>query len=99
MAPVFTDPDKAFAQAMYAIERFELEDPSFHPYTSKFDDCFDVKLQLTAHWLRGKKLFDNPADGNCASCHIDRSGVGGSHPLFRRLQLPGPRRAAHSSPR
>ncbi|NML99914.1 cytochrome-c peroxidase, partial [Paraburkholderia sp. RP-4-7] len=34
---IFTDPNKAFTQAMYAIERFELEDPSFHPYTSKFD--------------------------------------------------------------
>jgi cytochrome c peroxidase len=45
---IFVDRAKAFAQAMYAIERFELEDPSFHPYTSKFDYYLDGKLQLTA---------------------------------------------------
>ena len=79
---IFTDPNKAFTQAMYAIERFELEDPSFHPYTSKFDYYLDGKVQLTARELRGKKLFDDPAAGNCASCHIDQVGVDGSHPLF-----------------
>ncbi|MFT4069059.1 cytochrome-c peroxidase [Paraburkholderia sp.] len=79
---IFADPSKAFAQAMYAIERFELEDPSFHPYTSKFDYYLDGKAQLTAQELRGKKLFDDPAGGNCASCHIDQPGVNGAHPLF-----------------
>ncbi|SOE62858.1 Cytochrome c [Burkholderia sp. OK233] len=73
---------------MYAIERFELEDPSFHPYTSKFDYYLDGKLQLTALELRGKKLFDNPTGGNCASCHIDQSGVDGSHPLFTDFNFP-----------
>ncbi|WP_267956800.1 cytochrome-c peroxidase [Paraburkholderia sp. HP33-1] len=79
---IFADSSKAFTQAMYAIERFELEDPSFHPYTSKFDYYLDGKVQLTAHELRGKKLFDDPAGGNCASCHIDQPGVNGAHPLF-----------------
>jgi len=79
---IFSNPDKAFAQAMAAIERFELEDPSFHPYTSKFDYYLDGQVQLTARELRGKKLFDDPAAGNCASCHIDQVGVNGSHPLF-----------------
>lgn len=79
---IFADPHKAFTQAMYAIERFELEDPSFHPYTSKFDYYLDGKVQLTSSELRGKKLFDDPDKGNCASCHIDQSGVNGSHPLF-----------------
>ncbi|SDI59339.1 cytochrome-c peroxidase [Paraburkholderia phenazinium] len=79
---IFVDPHKAFTQAMYAIERFELEDPSFHPYTSKFDYYLDGKVQLTASELRGKKLFDDPDKGNCASCHIDQSGVNGAHLLF-----------------
>ncbi len=79
---VFADPTKAVTQAIYAIECFELEDPSFHPYTSKFDDYLDGKVQLTARELRGKELFDDPARGNCASCHIDQSGVNGAHPLF-----------------
>jgi cytochrome c peroxidase len=79
---VFNDPQKAFADAMAAIEHFELEDPSFHPYTSKFDGYLDGKVQLTAQELHGKKLFDDPNSGNCASCHIDQSGVDGSHPLL-----------------
>ncbi|WP_345812086.1 cytochrome c peroxidase [Paraburkholderia sp. PREW-6R] len=79
---IFVGRSKAFAQAMYAIERFELEDPSFHPYTSKYDYYLDGKVQLTAQETRGQKLFDDPARGNCASCHIDQRGVDGSHPLF-----------------
>ncbi len=57
---IFADPHMAFTQAMYAIERFELEDPSFRPYTSKFDYYLDGKVQLTAQELVGKKLFDDP---------------------------------------
>jgi cytochrome c peroxidase len=79
---IFVDQKAALAQAMYAIERFELEDPSFHPYDSKFDAYLDGKAELTVQELRGKKLFDDPASGNCASCHIDQKGVNGSHPLF-----------------
>ncbi|MDE1181165.1 cytochrome c peroxidase [Paraburkholderia sp.] len=79
---IFVDPAKAFTQAMYAVERFELEDDSFHPYSSKFDAYLDGKAQLTVQELHGKKLFDDPAGGNCASCHIDQSGANGAHPLF-----------------
>lgn len=79
---IFVDRSKAYTLAVHAIERFELEDPSFHPYTSKFDYYLDGKVQLTAQELRGKKLFDDPNRGNCASCHIDQAGVDGSHPLF-----------------
>ncbi|WP_179405021.1 cytochrome-c peroxidase [Burkholderia guangdongensis] len=76
------DPTRALAQAGTAIERFELDDPTFHPYTSKFDAYLDGKATLTAQELRGMKLFDDPQRGNCASCHIDQRGVNGTHPLF-----------------
>ncbi|WP_109481122.1 cytochrome c peroxidase [Paraburkholderia sp. C35] len=79
---IFVDPRKAFAQAMYAVERYQLEDPAFHPYNSKFDYYLDGKVKLTAQEMRGKQLFDDPARGNCASCHIDQPGVNGAHPLF-----------------
>ena len=52
---IFADRTRAFTQAMYAIERFELEDPSFHPCTNKFDYYLDGKVQLTAQDLRRKK--------------------------------------------
>jgi cytochrome c peroxidase len=84
---VFDDPARAYAQALTAIERFELEDPSFHPYSSKYDDYLDGKVQLTTQEERGRALFDDPKQGNCASCHLDRKGANGSHPLFTDYQF------------
>lgn len=55
-------------------------------YPASIDTLYDYslndKLQLTAQEVRGQKLFDDPAGGNCASCPIDQKGVDGSHPLF-----------------
>lgn len=84
---IFADPAKAFAAALLAVERFELDDPSFHPFTSKFDDYLEGKVALTAQELRGQALFDDPQRGNCAICHPDRRGAGGSHPLFTDYQF------------
>jgi cytochrome c peroxidase len=83
---VFGDRE-TFAKALIAIERFELEAPDLHPYTSKFDDYLDGKVKLTEQEERGRKLFDDPRRGNCASCHIDRLGANGSHPLFTDYQF------------
>ena len=47
-AAALDDPHTAFAQARRALERFQLEDPSFHPYSSRFDQYLDGKLELTA---------------------------------------------------
>jgi cytochrome c peroxidase len=81
-ARVFEDPKAAFADALLALERFELEDPSFRPYSSKYDDYLDGKATLSAAEQRGLALFDDPKGGNCAACHLDRKGADGSHPLF-----------------
>ena len=101
---VFDEPGQAYAMALRALERFELDDPSFHPYTSRFDDYLDGKAGLTPQELRGKALFDDPQRGNCAVCHLDRNGMDGSHPLFTDYQfeaLGAPRNAeilANKSP-
>jgi cytochrome c peroxidase len=81
-AGVFADPERAFAQARLALERFLLEDPSFHPFTSKYDAFLDGKTRLTRAERRGLALFEDPVRGNCAACHPDRKGADGSHPLF-----------------
>jgi cytochrome c peroxidase len=86
-AAALDDPVSAFAQARLALERFELEDPSFHPYSSRFDAWLDGKARLSAQELRGKALFDDPNGGNCAACHLDRKGADGSHPLFTDYQF------------
>ncbi len=86
-AQIFDDPTKAYSQALIALERFELEDPSLHPYYSKYDDYLDGKAQLSEQEQRGLALFDDPRRGNCASCHLDRKGANGSHPLFTDYQF------------
>jgi cytochrome c peroxidase len=86
-ADIFDDPGHAYAAALTALERFELSDPSFRPFSSKFDEYLDGKTQLTAQELRGKALFDDSQRGNCAVCHLDRPGADGSHPLFTDYQF------------
>jgi cytochrome c peroxidase len=84
---IFDQPKQAYAQALLAIEEFELLDPSFHPYSSRFDDYLDGNAALSARELGGMALFDDPQRGNCASCHPDRKGADGSHPLFTDYQF------------
>ncbi|HTB65265.1 MAG TPA: cytochrome c peroxidase [Steroidobacteraceae bacterium] len=84
---IFTQPQQAFARAREALAHFELEDPSFHPYSSRYDDYLEGRATLTAPERRGVALFEDPRGGNCAACHPDRKGADGSHPLFTDFQF------------
>ena len=84
---IFEHPAQAVEKATLAIEQFELHDASFHPYTSRFDAWLDGKASLSAQELRGKRLFDDPDGGNCASCHVDETGANGAHPIFTDFQF------------
>ena len=64
---IFENPREAYAHALIAIERFELEDPSFAPYSSKYDRYLDGKASLTPQEKRGLALFNDGTRGNCAS--------------------------------
>jgi cytochrome c peroxidase len=86
-AGIFDDPQRVFKDAALALERFELDDPSFHPYSSKYDAFLEGKAMLTKQELRGLALFNDPQRGNCATCHLDAKGVDGSHPLFTDYQF------------
>lgn len=68
--------------AAAALERFELEDPGFHPYNSRFDRYLHGESTLSADELQGMRLFMSPAKGNCAACHTATTGPGGSPPVF-----------------
>jgi cytochrome c peroxidase len=68
--------------AAAALERFELEDPSFHPYSSRFDRYLRGTDTLSPDELEGLRLFVDPVKGNCAACHTATTGPGGSSPLF-----------------
>jgi cytochrome c peroxidase len=84
---ILSDARASLAAALYAIERFELTDPSFHPFTSKYDAYLDGFATLTAQEARGKKLFDDPQRGGCAICHLDQKGANGAHPVFTDFQF------------
>jgi cytochrome c peroxidase len=84
---IFSNAQAAFAQARLALERFELTDPSFHPFTSKYDAYLDGAAVLTPQERQGKKLFDDPQRGGCEICHLDEKGANGAHPTFTDYQF------------
>jgi cytochrome c peroxidase len=79
-----SDTDTAFKFALAALQAFQLEDPSFHPYSSKFDLYAGNKIggELTPAEARGLKLFVDPSGANCASCHYHGAGLNGSSGMF-----------------
>jgi cytochrome c peroxidase len=101
---IFDDPHEAVARAALALERFELEDPSFHPYNSRYDQFLAGTLTLTEQELRGLRPFVDPLKGNCAECHPNTPGPAGRPPDFtdyayRALGVPRNRRiAANANP-
>ncbi|AMO98112.1 cytochrome c family protein [Collimonas arenae] len=81
-AGIFDHPEAAVEKATLALEAFQTEDPSFHPYTSKFDAAMAGNADFTPAELRGYGLFNNPNKGNCAKCHVDTPGPGGRPAQF-----------------
>jgi cytochrome c peroxidase len=84
---VLDDPQKTLAAVGTAVERFQFEDPSFYPFNSRFDQWLDGRIKLTDAEQRGLALFNDPARGNCASCHLNQRGADGSHPIFTDFQF------------
>jgi len=80
-------PAAALDKATLALEAFQNEDPSFHPYTSKFDSAMSGNATFTAQELRGYTTFNNPEKGNCAKCHLDAPGPGGRPAQFTDFGL------------
>jgi len=84
---VFATPRLAVAEALFAVGRFQIEDPSFHPYTSKFDYWLEGRARLTPAELRGYLAFNDPARANCAGCHLDQPTQDDRPPLFTDHQF------------
>ena len=83
-ADVLSRPDEAFTRARQALQAFQMEDESFHPYSSKYDRFASNKIggTLTAAERRGMAVYNDPARGNCAACHFSGAGLNGSVRLF-----------------
>lgn len=79
---VFTNTDTVFSAILAALEAFEQDPATFYPYSSKYDAYLAGKAALTAPEARGLALFEDPAKGNCAHCHISKRGKDGTPPQF-----------------
>ncbi|CAB3707290.1 cytochrome-c peroxidase [Trinickia soli] len=94
---VFKNPRLLLSEAMFAVARYQVEDPSFHPYTSKYDYWLEGRARLTQAELRGLKLFNDPKKANCAGCHLSQPTRDGLPPMFTDYEyeaLGVPRNAA-----
>ncbi|MEI9937370.1 MAG: cytochrome c peroxidase [Pseudomonadota bacterium] len=78
------DPEAALDAVGKALQAFQLEDPSFHPYSSKYDLFVGNKIggDLTPAEVRGMHLFSDVNKGNCTSCHFPGAGLNGSSAMF-----------------
>jgi cytochrome c peroxidase len=83
-AGIFAVEGVAFRRALDALRAFQLEDESFHPYSSKFDRFATNKIggELSAAERRGLEVYSDPKKGNCFACHYSGPGIGGSMALF-----------------
>lgn len=79
-------PDLLVDEAMFAVGRYQYEDASFHPFTSKYDYWLQGKARLTSAELRGLHLFNDPDKANCAGCHLSKPTADGLPPLFTDTQ-------------
>lgn len=84
---VLKSPKMLVSEAMFAVARYQIEEPSFHPYTSKFDYWLEGKARLSASEMRGYKLFNDPGKANCAGCHVDQASKDSLPPLFTDHQF------------
>jgi cytochrome c peroxidase len=83
---IFDDPRIAVAEAMFAIARYQIEDPDFHPYNSKYDAWLEGRARLTSAEMRGYQMFNDPAKGDCGACHLDQPLPDGRPPVFTDTQ-------------
>lgn len=83
---IFDDARLTVSEAMFAIARYQVEAPSFHPYSSKYDLWLEGDARLTQAELRGMRLFNDPAKANCAGCHLSKPAADGLPPMFTDYQ-------------
>ncbi|WP_241009715.1 cytochrome-c peroxidase [Gluconobacter kondonii] len=70
------------AEAIFAMARYQIEDPAFHRYNSKFDGWLEGHEKFSPLEREGYLAFNDPAKGNCAACHVDTVASTRLPPLF-----------------
>lgn len=88
-ASIFSDEKLTLAEASFALARYEIEEPSFHPFSSKYDAYLKGKASLSLDEAAGLKLFEDPKKGNCSSCHLDQVTADGQPPDLTDFEYEG----------
>lgn len=83
---VFKDTKLLVTEASFAVGRYQMEEPSFHSYTSKYDYWLEGKARLSEAELRGLRLFNDPQKANCAGCHTSQPSRERYPPRFTDTQ-------------
>jgi cytochrome c peroxidase len=87
-ANVFSNPATAFIDVGLALQEYQLEDPDFHPYSSKYDYTTSLEtsngqdVNFTAAEERGYGVYFDSTKGNCFACHYNGPMVGGGGAQF-----------------
>jgi cytochrome c peroxidase len=83
-AGIFGNTDAAFAALGAAIQAYETEDVSFHPYSSKYDLALRNKVggALTPAEVRGAQVFNAAEVSNCTACHFAGANFNGNLALM-----------------
>lgn len=79
---IFDDAEAAFDRVAYALERYQIEDQDFAPFSSKFDAVNAGKAVFTEQELRGLTWFNRADKGNCAACHPSTKPANAPGALF-----------------
>ena len=83
---IYKNTNLLVAEATFAVGRYQIEEPSFHRYTSKYDYWLEGKVRLSESEMRGLRLFNDPEKANCAGCHTSKPSRDGYPPLFTDFQ-------------
>lgn len=84
---ILDDPKMLMSEALFAIARYQIEETSFHPYTSKYDAWLEGRARLSRAEMRGYILFNDAGKGDCAACHLSQPSADGQPPLFTDHQF------------
>jgi cytochrome c peroxidase len=86
-AAVIDDDTRAFDALLMALEVFQQSPRDFYPYSSRYDEFLRGRAVLSERERRGLALFNDPAKGNCAACHLSEPMPDGAFPLFTDFGL------------
>ncbi len=84
---ILSEPRMLLSEAVFAVARYQIEETDFHPYSSRYDAWLQGKARLSRAEMRGYILFNDPAKGDCAACHLDQPTPDGQPPVFTDHQF------------